>query len=96
MKLTTKVSSQDIDNWSDLKPGEYIFLVNTSDQPCAIIFKCPGCMEPIHIATKTHKEEPGWSIDFEKLTASPSILHKRNDKGCGWHGYLVEGVLTPC
>ena len=33
---------------------------------------------------------------FETLTLSPSIHRAKRWGGCGWHGYLRSGVLTPC
>lgn len=90
MKLITLV--RDIENWVDLKDGEYLFLTRyNSDEPCNIVFKCPGCNEPLSI-TNTG-DGPKWEIDFVKLTATPSIYHKRDGRGCGWHGYLTEGNL---
>lgn len=32
----------------------------------------------------------------ETLSLSPSIFHRTEDGGCGWHGYLTNGVFTPC
>lgn len=28
--------------------------------------------------------------------AAPSILHDPAKGGCGWHGYLRNGVFEPC
>ncbi len=97
VQLTTRVRGNQVENWSDLKDGEYIFLnTYSSDEHCGIIFKCPGCSDALCISLKDHKNEPGWKIDFEKLTATPSILHSRDGRGCGWHGYLTDGLLKPC
>ena len=94
VKLTTVNNEVD---WIDFKEGEYAFLVTYKEHTlCAIAFKCPGCDQPLCISLKDHKEEPGWKINFETLTATPSILHSRNGKGCGWHGYLTDGILKPC
>ena len=30
------------------------------------------------------------------LSLSPSIFHTTAHGGCGWHGYLTNGVLRPC
>ena len=94
MKLTERLTSNDLDSWDDLQEHQYIFLRSYSDkEPCAIVFKCPGCKTPIHVSVKDHTGEPGWIINFETLTATPSIFHKRDGRGCGWHGYLTDGTL---
>lgn len=90
MTLTEKVSGSEIDNWSDLKEHQYMFLERQTGEKCNIIFKCPGCGEPLSV---TNFGEPHWNIDFETLTATPSIRHKRDGIGCGWHGYLTNGEL---
>lgn len=88
--LTTRVT--DIEQWTDLKQNEYLFIrAYGTDELCSIIFKCPGCNTPIAISNQ--KDQASWSINFEKLTATPSILHKRDGYGCGWHGYLTDGKL---
>lgn len=91
MKLTDRVRGNEIDNWSDLKENQYMFLVNQGGVNCNIVFKCPGCQQPLSI---TNSGEPHWSINFETLTATPSIRHKRDGVGCGWHGYLTNGELN--
>ena len=88
MKLHTKV--QHIDHWTELKEGEYLFLYE-GDVPRYIVFKCPGCGESLSINNLS--DRPRWEINFETLTATPSILHKRDGRGCGWHGYLTNGEL---
>lgn len=50
-------------------------------------FLCPGCGHLIGV------KHPGWElVDLDTLTVSASILHTKPD-GCGWHGYLTNGVL---
>jgi hypothetical protein len=91
MRLTTK--NNDVDNWADLKEGEYIIIVaNSTGAPCNLVFKCLGCGEPLGIGT-LGGQGAVWEIDFEKLHASPSILHDEKKGGCGWHGYLTNGNL---
>lgn len=94
VKLTTINNEVD---WVDLKDGEYAFISTYGKNTlCAIVFKCPGCNNPLSVSLKDHRGEPGWNINFETLTATPSILHSRNGKGCGWHGYLTNGELKEC
>jgi hypothetical protein len=74
--------------------GEEDFLVITardSDKPVGLHFLCPGCKRLIGISIG--EESPKWTINFETLTATPSILHTK-PHGCGWHGYLTNGELT--
>lgn len=33
---------------------------------------------------------------FETLTLTPSILRSVGKGGCGWHGFLTDGVMVPC
>jgi len=94
MKLDTQNNL--IDSWSDLKPNEYCLFTDSSGKLCGLAFKCPGCNGVLAVSEKTHRGDPGWNIDFEQLTARPSILHSRQGKGCGWHGYLTNGELKPC
>jgi hypothetical protein len=95
VKLTNKIKLSDIETFMDLKDGDYI-ITSYKNELYGIIFKCPGCVEALGITIKDHKNEPGWSINFETLTATPSILHKRDGRGCGWHGYLTNGDLKSC
>lgn len=64
-------------------------------------FVCPGCRA---IGSLPIKGRVAWTVvegDVsrpESLTLSPSILHDNPALGgrCGWHGYLTNGVFTPC
>lgn len=31
---------------------------------------------------------------FETLTLTPSIFRRRDLGGCGWHGFITNGVVT--
>lgn len=90
MKLTTRINGNDIECYNDIKPGEYLFLNDSDNKLCGIVFKCPGCNEALAIS---NHGSPHWVIDFKALTATPSILHSRAGKGCGWHGHLTNGEL---
>lgn len=84
--LTTLNNEAD---WVDLKSNEYAFFGKyQGDGLIGIVFKCPGCNEPIAVS------KPIWNINFEKLTATPSIKHDKGKGGCGWHGYLTDGELS--
>ena len=67
------------------------------------ILTCPGCGQQSGLYL--HPPDPGtprWTVTAgdpartEGLTLSPSIHHTTAQGGCGWHGYLRDGVFTPC
>jgi hypothetical protein len=93
--------NHDWDTWDDFKEGDYSLYSAHGDpdnKPIGIHFRCPGCGEVIAIDNGMYEpnSHPKWAINFETLTATPSILHSRDGRGCGWHGYLTNGVLVPC
>lgn len=92
-KLTRRIV--DFQDWSDFEKGDYCFY-NYNEQLCGIHFRCPGCNEIIAIDIGYEPNQPKWKINFETLTATPSILHMREGNGCGWHGYMTNGELNPC
>lgn len=65
-------------------------------------YACAGCGSRSWLAIGTDNPHPRWSVtagDAAKLdtvTLSPSILHAADRGGCGWHGYLRNGVFEPC
>lgn len=65
-------------------------------------FACPGCGAKGFLALHTENPEPRWTVTAgdvarpETVTLSPSILHTPRLGGCGWHGYLRNGVFAPC
>lgn len=83
------------DDWDkDFTSEDYIVYSLYGDpdnKPIGLNFLCPGCGSLIGI--DIGPVPPKWSINFETLTATPSILHSKDGKGCGWHGYLTNGEL---
>ena len=74
--------------------------------PAGFVFRCPGCgcesMLALHpVAPGDTPGTPRWTVTAGDprraagLTLSPSIHHAA-PRGCGWHGYLRDGVLVPC
>lgn len=63
------------------------------------LFACPGCA--MHLSLPVSGPQ-AWTVTAgdvakpETLTLAPSILHPVNGNGCGWHGYLRQGVFAPC
>jgi len=85
--------------WTQFTPEDYC-ITTKDDQPFGLLYKCPGCGSLVGITVSD--EHPRWNINFETLTATPSILHTRATPqetshgikgGCGWHGYLTNGEL---
>jgi hypothetical protein len=71
-------------------------------------FDCPcGCDVRGYVAfenpldggpPKTNPGEPTWhrtGDTFETLTLAPSILRRPEKGGCGWHGFITNGEVTP-
>lgn len=65
-------------------------------------FACPGCGRSGYLALSDLNPGPRWSVTAgdvarpDTVSLSPSILDPAERGGCGWHGYLVNGVLSPC
>lgn len=34
--------------------------------------------------------------DFATLTLTPSVFRNPAKGGCGWHGFITNGAVTPC
>lgn len=92
-KLTR--NHNDWKEWSEFIEGDYSFYTY-NDSLYGIHFRCPGCGQVIAIDIGYEPNQPKWTIDFNTLTAQPSILHMKDGNGCGWHGYLTNGELKPC
>lgn len=95
----------DLDAPGDDGPGCMLPL-NPRDEggPCpGYLFACPGCGQ--HSGLYLHPPDPGtprWRViggaaeRAEGLTLAPSIHHTAERGGCGWHGFLTNGVFVPC
>lgn len=65
-------------------------------------YACPGCGSLSFLAIGPENPSPRWLVTAgdvakpETVSLSPSILHSVERGGCGWHGYLTNGVLAPC
>ena len=65
-------------------------------------YTCPGCGSRSWLALTDDSPGPHWTVTAgdaaspATVTLSPSIFHTVERGGCGWHGYLIEGVLRPC
>ncbi|GGR39772.1 DUF6527 family protein [Deinococcus ruber] len=79
------------------QPGEmtpYIQMIDGALLPGGFTLFCPGCAERVSLPTAG--PGPHWAatgdLDAGTLTLTPSIWHSN---GCGWHGYLTNGVFSP-
>jgi hypothetical protein len=65
-------------------------------------YACPGCGSRSWLALTDDNPGPRWTVTAgdpaqpATVSLSPSILHAVERGGCGWHGYLTNGVLAPC
>lgn len=83
----------DHDNFEFGGPGTIQF---TSDQGgrLTMLAKCPGCGEASALPLYPWEGRSRWQHwefdgNRERPTLSPSVHHA---DGCGWHGYLRNGV----
>lgn len=65
-------------------------------------FACPGCGSKSFLALDAENPPPRWAVtggdvaNPATVTLAPSIFHTAERGGCGWHGYLTNGVFAPC
>ena len=92
----------DLPDHDPATPGDAQPLVHGDGEPAGFVFACPGCgsqsMLPVG---RVIDGRPTWTVTAGDprtgagLSLSPSIHHAA-PQGCGWHGYLTNGVLRPC
>ncbi len=70
-----------------LNPGDAMPITNGN--LLQLIMICPGCGK-ISSSAGSH------IYDLETKSYSPSIVHDVNLGGCGWHGWLKNGVFQTC
>ena len=83
-------------------PGHASRLVHGDGEPAGFIFACPGCGSQSHLPLgRVVDVRPTWTVTAGDprtgvgLSLAPSIHHTTALGGCGWHGYLRDGVLVP-
>jgi hypothetical protein len=59
------------------------------DNKLQLAIVCPGC-------GKISASAGGHVFNPDTQTYSPSIVHDVNLGGCGWHGWLKDGIFTEC
>lgn len=85
------------------EPGDVTPMVDEPGGPTtAYGFGCPGCGSACILHLGAGPSGHTWHViagDASKpdaVTLTPSIHHTPQHGGCGWHGYLTNGVFTPC
>lgn len=87
-----------VEGFEQLKnPGDgyWYFATDNHAMPDRLTFLCPcgcGSVAGVRVAGE-HAWR--WNCDLDKPTTQPSILVNKTD-GCGWHGYLTDGVFKSC
>ena len=83
-------------------PGDAQIMERADGSPAGFIFGCPGCGAQSALMFHPRPDStPAWTVTAGDprtgvgLSLSPSIHHAA-PAGCGWHGYLTNGVLRPC
>ena len=89
---------------ADAAPGDAMVLVGHDGAMTGYAFRCPGCGVENYLPLRAMTDRPHapkWDVTAGDpytaagLTLSPSIYHEA-PRGCGWHGWLHNGVLSPC
>jgi len=85
----------------DVQPGDVALFERGDGIVEDVAIACPGCgrRSSLPLVPGYHSR---WTVtagdvrDPSSLTLSPSIFHRTEDGGCGWHGHLTNGVFEPC
>jgi len=102
LKRTVRAQRVHVDKWDSLEPGDCVIVSHRSGAVAGYAHACPGCGETSALNLEPRDGHPVWSVAGgdpahpDGVTLSPSILHDPAKGGCGWHGYLTNGVFTPC
>lgn len=95
---------EDIDA-EDVGPGALMLTHRSNDRSvvAGYILTCPGCgqqsglfLNPVDPGVPRWRVVAGDPARAEGLTLAPSIHHTTAQGGCGWHGWLRDGVFAPC
>ena len=89
---------------ADAAPGDAMVLEGHDGGMTGYAFRCPGCGVESYLPLRKMTDRahaPVWAVGAGDprtaagLTLTPSIHHE-SPRGCGWHGWLRDGVLVPC
>ena len=81
------------------KAGAIVFCESPEYGVQGFGYKCAGCGQesylPVSQPGKPNScQEWAWDGNKEQPTLTPSIFHRKEKGGCGWHGHLIKGVFT--
>lgn len=96
-----QIVDRDAVDFDNLQPGQAWWSkeVGTSEGTMRLTFVCPGGCGDIGGCRAFNGKQPeprpswDWNGNLDKPTLRPSILSPRDSGGCGWHGYLTDGVF---
>ncbi len=72
-----------------INPGDAIIVEKNGHLD--LIHCCPRCGKRTTTATGSdHVYNPGTK------SINPSIVHNKKLGGCGWHGWLINGIFKEC
>ena len=76
----------------DAQPGDIELRKYPDGQIGGYAYRCPQCGQEDWLNVDNGTQ--GWILTGPESTPTlrPSILHQV----CKWHGYLTDGVFTPC
>ena len=86
---------------ADVQPGDVALFERVDGTVEDLAIACPGCGRRSSLPLVPGYQSR-WTVtagnvrDPSSLTLAPSIFHRVEDGGCGWHGYLTQGVFVPC
>ena len=85
------------------QPGDMMPMsADVNGVPWGYGFRCPGCGAESILRLRPAPDAPAWTVTAGDprtgvgLSLAPSIHHTTALGGCGWHGFLTNGVLAPC
>lgn len=69
-----------------------------STELAGFAMRCPGCGSLSWLSVRADDPPPSWTLTGypESITLSPSVFHRKERGGCGWHGFLTAGEWRPC
>lgn len=97
----SEIVAKQIDGDTLVNPGDFFFIDSRNiGGICGIEFKCPcGCglqamlLFDNYPVIKNDNERWTWDKNQMQPTLKPSI---HNPDGCGYHGYLTDGIFRSC
>lgn len=82
--------------------GDFAFARNSQDKIVNIFYICPcgckreGALTIDLVKDPNDKRQWKWNGSHRFPTLAPSIWSKKENGGCGFHGFLTDGVWTSC